>query len=144
MKTTLTALLVAAVASLSFVGPTRAADDKKEDTTPSFKKRLDSEKEFVAKVGEATVKAIRTSPAKVEMGEYKITDPKPNRKVIDITMNWAGSVTGKKFKSTIKITVDPSDKEMWEVLEIDYNDDNPSLKIGLEKNLKTLKAKFNR
>ena len=143
MKTTLTALLIVAVASLSFVGPARA-DDKKEDDTPSFKKRPDSEKEFVTKVGEAVVKAVRTSPAKLAMGEYKITDPKPNRKIIDITMNWAGSVTGKKFKSTIKVTVDPTDKEKWEVIEIDYNDDNPSLKVGMERNLKTLKAKFNR
>jgi hypothetical protein len=143
VKTTLTALLIAAVASLSFVGPARA-DDKKEDDTPSFKKRTDPEKEFVTKVGEAVVKAVRTSPAKLSMGEYKITDPKPNRKLIDITMNWAGAVTGTKFKSKIKVTVDPTDKEKWEVIEIDYSDDNPSLKIGMERNLKALKAKFNR
>ena len=143
MKTTLTALLIAAVACLSFVTPARA-DDKKDDDVPSFKKRPDSEKEFVTKVGEAVVKAVRTSPAKMSLGDYKITDPKPNRKVIDINMNWAGSVTGRKFKSTIKVTVDPTDKEKWEVIEIDYNDDNPSLKVGMERNLKTLKAKFNR
>lgn len=143
MKTTLTTLLLAALACLSLESPIRAEDEKKDDT-PSFKKRLDSEKEFVSKVGEAVVKAVRTSPAKLALGEYKITDPKANRKVIEITMNWAGAVTGKKFKSLIKVTVDPTDKEKWEVLEIDYNDDNPSLKIGMERNLKTLKAKFNR
>jgi hypothetical protein len=53
-------------------------------------------------------------------------------------------VTGKKFKSVIKITVDPTDKEKWEVIDIEYTDDNPSLKVGLEKNLKNLRAKFNR
>ena len=143
MKLSLTALLMAAVASLAFVAPVAKAEDK-EDPTPSFKKRLDSEKEFITKVGEATVKAIRTAPAKLELDTYKITDPKPNRKIIEIIMNWAGSVTGKKFKSVIKITVDPTDKEKWEVIDIEYNDDNPSLKVGLEKNLKTLKAKFNR
>lgn len=143
MKLSLTALLMAAVASLAFVAPVATAQEK-EDTTPSFKKRTDPEKDFMTKVGEATVKAIRTAPAKLELDSYKITDPKPNRKVIEILMNWAGSVTGKKFKSTIKITVDPTDKEKWEVIDIEYNDDNPSLKVGLEKNLKNLKAKFNR
>lgn len=143
MKWTLNTLLMAAIASLAFA-PTVALAQDKEDTTPSFKNRLDSEKEFMAKVGEATVKAVRTSPAKLEMADYKITDPKPNRKVLEITMNWAGSVTGKKFKSVVKITVDPTDKEKWEVIDIEYTDDNPSLKVGLEKNLKNLRAKFNR
>lgn len=145
MKLSLTALLLAAVASLTYVAPVATAQDKdKEDPTPSFKKRLDSEKEFITKVGEATVKAVRTAPAKLELDSYKITDPKPNRKIIEIVMNWAGSVTGKKFKSTIKITVDPTDKDKWEVIDIEYNDDNPSLKVNLEKNLKNLRAKFNR
>ncbi|MFQ3591696.1 MAG: hypothetical protein SNJ82_00705 [Gemmataceae bacterium] len=145
MKLSLTALLLAAFASLGLVTPVVLAQDKeKEDPTPSFKKRLDSEKEFITKVGEATVKAVRTAPAKLELDTYKITDPKPNRKVIEIIMNWAGSLTGKKFKSTIKITVDPTDKDKWEVIDIEYTDDNPSLKVGMEKNLKNLKAKFNR
>jgi hypothetical protein len=143
MKTTLTALLIVALASQSFVGSARA-DDKKDDATPSFKKRGESEKEFVAKVGEAVVKAVRTSPAKLEMAEYKITDPKPNRKVIAIKMNWAGSLTGTKFKSDVKITVDPTDKENWEVLEIEYTDDNRLAMTGKAEKLNALKAKFNR
>jgi len=135
-----TALLSAAVVCLAFAAQARAA----EDEVPSFKKREDPEKAFMAKVGEATVKAIRSKPAKLEMDEYKITDPKPNRKLITIKMIWYGAVTGKKFTSDIKITVDPTEKDKWEVLDIDYKDDNPSLKFGFESNIKKLKAKFNR
>lgn len=143
MKTTLTALLIAAVASLSFVASVRA-EDKTEDTTPSFKKRTGTEKDFMKSVGEAVVKAVRTKPAKLELGDYKITDPKPNRKLITIDMNWAGSLTGTKFKSTVKITVDPTDKEKWEVIEIEYADDNPLPKTGLAEHLDAIKKKFNR
>jgi hypothetical protein len=136
VNTAPTAPLVA-LASLAFVGPLSAEP-------PAFKARLDGERTFMAKVGEAVVKAVRTSPAKLSLGEYKITDPKPNRKVIAITMNWAGSITGKKFTSEIKLTVDTADKESWDVIDIEYSDNNLSPKIGMERNLKALKDKFNR
>jgi len=136
VKSAPTALLLA-LASLSCVSSLLAEP-------PAFKTRLDGERSFMTKVGEAVVKAVRTSPAKLELADYKITDPKPNRKIIDINMNWAGSVTGTKFKSTVKITVDPTDKEKWEVLDVEYTDDNPSPKVGLETNLKNLKKEFNR
>jgi len=139
-----TALLLAALACLGVVTPGRAADEKKTAEVPSFKKRDENEKVFMAKVGEAAVRAVRTSPAKLEMDSYKITDPKANRKVITIKMNWAGSVTGKKFTSDVTLTVDPTEKDKWEVLDIDYKDDNPTPKLGLETNLKKLKAEFNR
>jgi hypothetical protein len=135
VKTTLTALLIA-LASLAFVSPTWA-------DTPAFKKRTGTEKEFMTQVGEAVVRAVRSSPAKLTLGDYKITDPEKNRKLISITMNWAGSVTGKKFKSEIKIKV-VADKEDWEVTDIDYTDDNPLLATGKAEHLKELKEKFNR
>lgn len=141
MKSYRTALLSAAVVCLALVAQTaRAADDE----VPTFKKRDSVDKAFLEKVGEATVKAIRSKPAKLELESHKVTDPKPNRKVIDLKMIYYGAVTGKKFTSDIKITVDPTEKEKWEVLEIDYKDDNPSLKFGFEGNIKKLKAKFNR
>src|SRR5262249_4268053 len=130
-----TALLSAVVVCLALTAHARAADDE----VPSFKKREGSEKEFAAKVGEATVKAIRTKPAKLEMEEYKITDPKANRKVLAIKMIWYGAVTGKKFTSDIKITIDPTEKDKWEVIDITYTDDDVSPKFGLDKNLKMLK-----
>jgi hypothetical protein len=131
-----TALFVA-LATLSFVGRLSAQ-------VPAFKTRLDGERAFMTKVGEAVVKAVRTSPARLSLGDYKITDPKPNRRLIAITMNWAGSVTGKKFTSEIKLLVDSADKDSWEVIDIEYSDNNPSPKIGMERSLKALKEKFNR
>jgi len=126
-----------ALVSLSLAGQLSAEP-------PAFKNRLDGERAFITKVGEAVVKAVRTSPAKLSLGDYKITDPKPNRKLLTITMNWAGSITGKKFTSEIKITVDSAYKDSWEVIDIEYSDNNPSPKIGMERNLKGLKEKFNR
>src|SRR4051794_15098943 len=101
MRESRTGLLIVAFSGLAFVGPVQGAD------APSFKTRGRNEKEFVTKVGEAVVKSVRPSPAKLTLGDYKITAPKPNRKVISVTMNWVGSVTGKRFASVIRITVDP-------------------------------------
>jgi hypothetical protein len=136
MKTNRTGFVIVVLASLAFVGPAQAQ--------PRFKMRGPNEKEFMTKVGEAVVKAVRTSPTKSDLAGYSITDLKPNRKVIDIAMKWTGSVTGKKYTSTIKVTVDPTPAAGWEVLDIEYNDDNPSPKNRMESNLKALKDKFNR
>lgn len=115
-----------------------------EAGVPSFKKRDSIDKTFLKEVGEAVVKAVRSKPARLELGDYRISDPKPNRKVLTIKMVWHGAATGKKFTSDIKITIDPTQKDNWEVLEIEYDDDNPLLKFGLAKNLKELRAEFNR
>jgi hypothetical protein len=135
VKTTLTALLLA-FASLAFVSEAGAQ-------APSFKKRPGTEKEFMTEVGEAVVKAVRSSPAKLAMADDKITEPEKNRKLITITMNWAGSLTGTKFKSEIKLKV-VADKPEWEVSDIEYSDDNPLLAAGKAEKLKALKEKFNR
>jgi hypothetical protein len=135
VKTTLTALLLT-VATLSFVALAWA-------DPPSFKKRPGTEKEFMTAVGEEVVKAVRSKPAKLTLGDYKITDPEKNRKLITINMNWAGSITGTKFKSEIKIKV-VADKPEWEVTDIEYTDDNPVPAAGKAEHLKELKDKFNR
>jgi len=111
---------VALLAVLAFlvVAPSVRADD------PSFKKRGDKEKQFVEEVGTAIVKAARTKPVSIEMDSYKITEPKKGRKELKITMNWKGAITKKKFVSTIVVKIDVSDKDVWEVANIDYEDDN--------------------
>jgi hypothetical protein len=59
-------------------------------------------------------------------------------------MNWQGGITKKKFVSTIVVHIDASGKE-WEVLNIDYSDDN---KISVAKpnanKIQDLIKKFNK
>ena len=137
--TTALALLVAAPAA-------RAADDE----VPSFKKHPDEKKDkefkqFATDVGTAIVKAARSKPVDLEMEEYKITEPKKDHKQLKIVMNWKGAITKKKVQSTILVKIDASDKDKWEVTNIDYEDDN---KVSLTKpntgNIQDLIKKLNR
>lgn len=111
---------------------------------PAFKNRKGPEKEFVAQVGEATVKAARTKPTKIALEEYKITTPARDRKVMTIRMTWYGAVTGKKFASDIKITIDATKQDRWEVLDIEYADDFGSTRGPSARALERLKEQFNR
>jgi hypothetical protein len=145
MKATLTfgVALTTALALLVSVPAARAADDD----VPSFKKRgdKDKEKEFVSEVGLAILKAARSAPSKPELGEYKFKEVKKGRQDLEITMNWQGGITKKKFVSTIVVQIDTSNDKEWEVLNIDYKDDN---KVSPAKpdatKIQALIKKFNR
>jgi hypothetical protein len=124
-------------------GTAYAADD---DDVPTFKKRGDMEKAFVEKVGIAIVKAARTA-TKVELDpekKYEITDPKKARKDLKIYMNWVGAVTKKKYTSEIVVKIDSSDKDKWEVLNIEYKDDSISVTKPNTRKIQELIKKFNR
>src|SRR5262245_48091220 len=86
------------------------------DDVPSFKKRGDVEKKFVAKVGTAIVKAARFKPQKVELDtyEYKHNMPKAGRTELTIKMIYYGLATKKKYLADIKVLIDSSDKNSWE------------------------------
>jgi hypothetical protein len=116
-----TPLALSALALLALLAPAARADD---EDVPSFKKRGDEEKKFVEKVGAAVVRAARSAPTKVELEKFEFEDPKKDRKDLKITMSYAGGVTKKRFTSTIVVKIDSSDKEKWEVLNIDYSDNN--------------------
>jgi len=143
MKATLTSgvMLLAGLALLA-VGSVARADD-----VPSFKNRGEKEKEWVSDVGTAVVKAARSGPTAIEMDSYKIEDvkDKKDRKDLKITMNWKGGITKKKFVSTITVHIDSTKEKEWEVLNIDYEDDN---KVSFTKpnanNIQDLVKKFNR
>jgi len=125
MKATLSVLAASlAVVVLLVVAPAARADDD----LPTFRKRGDKEKEFVTQVGTAIVKAARTGPISIELNEYKFEDlkDKKDRKNLEITMNWKGGITRKKYLSTIVVKIDTSNKERWEVLNIDYKDNSIS------------------
>jgi len=143
MKTTLTlgAALTACLALTAWAPAARADDDP-----PSFKKRGDKEREFVAEVGTAIVKAARTGPTKIELDSYKFEEvkDKKDRKDLRITMNWVGGITRKKFTSSIVVKIDTSDDKKWDVLNIDYKDDSISLGKPRQPKIQELIKKLNR
>ena len=151
MKATRMLCLCAALAGLATLAgtPARAADD--ETPIPSFKKRGDNEKNWVAKVGTAIIKAAHPTAKDIEVNKdkkYEITDvkDKKGRKEIRIKMNYKGAVS-KLVKKTpytadIVIQVDASDNDKWECLNIKYKDDN---KVPYsEKKVQALIPQFNK
>jgi len=143
MTLSLAAMLLAAMVVATGDRPVYAADDD----VPSFKKRGDKEKEWVTEVGTAVVKAARSKPKDVELDTYKIepVKDKKDRKDLKITMNWKGAITKTKVKSDITIHMDTSKEKEWEVLNIEYKDDN---KVSLSKpdtaKIQALIKEFNR
>jgi len=121
MTLSLAATLLAAMLVVT-AGQAYAADDD----MPSFKKRGEKEKEWVAEVGTAVVKAARSNPKDLELDTYKIepVKDKKDRKDLKITMNWKGAITKTKVKSDVTIHMDTSKEKEWEVLNIEYKDDN--------------------
>jgi len=143
MTLSLAAMLLAAMVVATGDRPAYAA----EDDVPSFKKRGEKEKEWVTEVGTAVVKAARSKPKDIELDTYKIepVKDKKNRKDLKITMNWKGAITKTKVKSDITIHMDVSNEKEWEVLSIEYKDDN---KVSLTKpdqgKVDALMKQFNR
>lgn len=94
------------------------------ETNISFKKRGDSEKQFVTDVGKAIVKAAHGTGRKVALVNYKYSNPKPNRTELKIEMEFYGAVTGKRYVANITVKIDSTNKDAWEVLNIDYSDND--------------------
>lgn len=112
---------------LLFSGAVHGADDI------SFKKRGDTEKAFVARVGEAIIHAAHMTGKKVALLEYKYTNPKPNRTELAIKMEYYGIATGKRYVADIVVKIDSSNKDAWEVLNVDYADTNAGITPNVKK-----------
>jgi hypothetical protein len=94
----------------------------------SFKRRGDNEKNFVKAVGTAIVKAAHKTAANIDLVKYEYTEPKPNRKELAIKMEYKGAVTKKRYVADITVKIDATNKDAWEVLNIDYVDTNSAIK----------------
>jgi hypothetical protein len=90
----------------------------------SFKKRGNEEKRFVTAVAEAVIKAAHPTARKVSLLKYEYTHPKPNRTELVLKVEYHGAVTDKKYVADVVLKIDSSDKDAWEVLNIDYTDNN--------------------
>jgi hypothetical protein len=133
--------LLAAALALLTAAPAAWAD------VPSFKNRGGKEKKWVEEVGTAIVRAARTAPISIEMDSYKFEDVKgrKDRKDLKITMNWKGSLSRRKFVSTIVVKIDVRDDKKWVVLDVEYEDTN-TISAGKPRRneILALVKKFNR
>jgi hypothetical protein len=132
-----TALLAGAVLLAAGTGPARAAD---EDV--SFKRRGVEEKKFVADVGRAIIKAAHPTGKNPEMVRYDIKEPKPNRTEMHIEMDYKGQVTNKTYRGNILVKIDSTNKDAWEVLNIEYSDNN-NIRYNV-RNVQNLIKRFNK
>jgi hypothetical protein len=118
IKTPLAGLMMLAGLLLSAALSAAADDDI------SFKRRGDEEKRFVRAVGTAIVKAAHKTSRKIDLVKYEYTKPKGNRTELQIKMEYHGAVSDKRYVADIAVKIDTSNKDAWEVLNIDYSDNN--------------------
>jgi hypothetical protein len=115
------------------------------DDVPNFKKKGDLEKKFVSEVCVAVIKAARTSAKTPSLYryEYKKVEDKPNRTELHIRGKFSGVVTGSEYTADIVVHLDTRDKDSWEVLRIDYDDNSKNVVGPNKKNIEKLIRKFN-
>lgn len=116
-----------------------------DEMVPTFKKRGDVEKKFYEEVGLAVIKAVHPTGVNATFMSHELRDDKlkADRKELMIKMAYKGPVTRKVFDSEITIKLDTRNKDAWEVLHIDYKDNN-SIKSANLANLERLLKQFNR
>ena len=129
--------------------PSGAAARADAIVVPSFKSSSDKEtKDFVARVGKAIVQAARARPEEVELDRYEYNKPAPGRHELLMKVNYTGFLgkrLKKKYTATITVRIDSSDRERWEVLKIDYKDNNTlSLRKPNETRIQKLIPRFNK
>jgi hypothetical protein len=134
------ALSVAVVCSLALLPSAARADG-----VPNFKKRGDLEKRFVSEVCVAIIKAARTSAKNpsLQRFEYKEVKDKPGRTELHIKGKFSGLVTGSDYTADMVVHIDTRDKNSWEVLRIDYEDNSKNVLGYNRKNVANLVKKFN-
>lgn len=122
MTQTLNRRQLLTVVALMTVMPGLVAAD--EEKVPSFKARKDQEKKFVTAVCTTILKAAHFSGKERTLEKYSIEEVKKGRTKVTIKGSYKGAATGKQYLADIVIHVDSIDPEAWEVLRIEYSDNN--------------------
>jgi hypothetical protein len=110
----------ALLAGLAALTPAARADDD----VPKFKSRGDQEKKFVASVCKSILKAAHGTGKEAAMEKYSIDEVKKGRSKLAIKGTYKGAVSGKTYTADIVVHLDTADKDAWEVLRIEYSDNN--------------------
>jgi len=128
------ALLCAAV----LLAPPARADD-----VPNFRKKGDLEKKWVSQVCVAVIKAARTSARNPALDRYEFKEPRPGRTDLHIKGTFRGRVSSLAYTADIVVHIDSRDKNAWEVLRIEYDDNSKNVVGPNRKNLDRLIKRFN-
>ena len=114
----------------------RAADD-----VPNFNKRGDDDKEFAKRVGIAIVKKARPTTKDFTLQNHKFKETKPGRTELQLEIGYKGATGFTKYTAKPVVLIDTTNKDKWEVLRIDYEDNN---KLPFSrKNIESLVKDFN-
>src|SRR6266404_863249 len=97
------------------------------DEVPNFKKKGDLEKRWVSEVCVAIIKAARTTAKNPSLHRYEYKEVKPGRTDLIIKGKFTGVVTGSEYISDIVLHIDTKDKDSWEVLNIEYEDNSKNV-----------------
>jgi len=128
---------LALAVTLAVLTPASAADD-----IPTFKSRKDMEKKFISSVCVAILKAAHFSGREPALEKYEYEEVKKGRTKLTIRGTYKGLTTGKQYVADITVHLDTLDPDKWEVLRVEYSDNN-NVPFN-RKNLDRLIKKFNR
>ena len=121
-----------------------AASFARADETPKINDRGDDEKKFADKLATAIVREARTSVKTVSLDDFKKKTPKEGRTEWILTADYKGAVTNRTYTANIVVLLDTSDKANWEVLRIEFDDNNKNPVSWNRKNVEELRKKLNR
>ena len=114
----------------------RAADD-----VPNFNKRGENDKEFAKRVGMTIVKKARPTTKDFTLQDHKFKEVKPGRTELHLEIGYKGATGFTKYTAKPVVLIDTSNKDKWEVVRIDYEDNN---KLPFSrKNVESLVKDFN-
>ena len=130
--------LIGTLCAIAFFVPTIRADE-----IPNFKKKGDTEKKFISEVCIAIIKAARTSSKNPSLHRFEYKDVKEGRTELHIKGKFSGVVTGSEYVADIMVLIDTKDKNSWEVIRIDYDDNSKNVVGPNRKNIANLVKKFN-
>jgi hypothetical protein len=88
-------------------------------------------------------KAAHKTARKIELLKYEYTKPRANRTELTVRMEYHGAVSGKRYVADIVFKIDSSNKDAWEVLNIDYTDNNSTVPHN-EKKIQELIKQMNK
>ena len=94
------------------------------DEVPRFRNKGDAEKKFVSEAAVAIVKAAHYTAREPALEKYKFEEVKKGRTKLEIRASYKGRVTSKEYFADIIVHIDTQDKDAWEVLRIEYSDNN--------------------
>jgi hypothetical protein len=139
MRSTIRYASILAVVAL--LAPLAQAAD--EVPAPNINKRGEDEKAFIKKLTNAIVSNARTSIKSANVDKYEKKEPKKDRVEYIIKASFKTAALKREATADIKVIVDTSDKDKWEVLRIDYDDTVKSLAKVNRENLNKLVPRLN-